>query len=175
MHPMRPDFTGWGRILGAPLLPELQADVMDDEYWSALPIALTTADVARVLRISENTALRRLTGDSPVVPGYRLTPSSWIVFRDEMRAWMGTVSNQRHDGDAEGEPVDVLAGYPDELGYQDLMELLGKTKPTVYAWLRSGVIPGYNPEGRWVVHRHELRAHLDAVRNIPRQTTGGAS
>lgn len=137
---------------------------MDDEYWATFPAALTTADVARVLRISENTVLRRLRDRK--LPGYRLT-TKWFVFRDELRAVLDTASNRRTGAP---EAVDALAGYPEELGYRDLMELLGKTKPTIYAWLDAGTLPAYRVEGRWIVYRHELRKTLDEVRNTPRLT-----
>lgn len=136
---------------------------MDDEYWATFPAALTTADVARILRISENTALRRLRDGK--LPGYQLT-KSWIVFRDELRAMLDAASNRRAEPPAS---VDALAGYPEELGYRDLMDLLGKTKPTIYAWLDAGTLPAYRVEGRWIVYRHELRKTLDAVRNTPRE------
>lgn len=136
---------------------------MDDDYWARFPEALTTADVARVLRLSESTARRRL--DDAKVPGYRLTEQSWVVFRDELRSMLEAASN-RASGPAVA--VDVLADYPDELGYRELMRLLGKSKPTIYAWLDDGTIPGHQVNGLWVAYRHELRAALDAVRNAPR-------
>jgi excisionase family DNA binding protein len=135
---------------------------MDDEYWATFPVALTTADVARILRISERTAVRRLREGR--LPGYRLT-TSWIVFRDELRALLDAASNR---STAPAAAVDALAGYPEELGYRDLMDLLGKTKPTIYAWLDAGTLPAYRVEGRWTVYRHELRQALDDVRNTPR-------
>ncbi|WP_308796294.1 helix-turn-helix domain-containing protein [Agromyces silvae] len=135
----------------------------EDAFWASLPATLTTASLARTLRINEDTTLRRLAEGR--IPGYRLTSSSWLVFRDELRAHLNACSNRlpRHTA-----APDVLAEYADVLGYRDLMLLLGKSKPTIYAWLQAGTIPGYFLDGRWLVYRHELRAALDEVRNGPR-------
>lgn len=136
----------------------------EDAFWSALPATLTTALLARTLRINEDTTLRRLSDGR--LPGYRLTSSSWLVFREEVRAHLSAASNR--DPRTITAP-DVLAEYDDVLGYRDLMQLLGKSKPTVYAWLQAGTIPGYFLDGRWLVYRHELRTALDDVRNAPRR------
>lgn len=138
----------------------------DDEFWANLPATLTTAALARTLRINEDTTLRRL-GEGRL-PGYRLTTSSWLVFRDELRAHLNASSNRLPQLTA---APDVLDDYADVLGYRDLMRLLGKSKPTIYAWLQAGTIPGYFLDGRWLVYRHELRAALDDVRNVTRGTT----
>lgn len=142
------------------LIDEVEAA---DAYWAGLPPTLTTAALGRVLRINEDTTLRRL-GEGRI-PGYRLTVSSWLIFRDELRAYLLASHNRR----PEHAPVpDVLRGCPEVLGYRELMALLGKSKPTVYAWLQAGTIPGYFLDGRWLVYRHELRIALDEVRNTPR-------
>ncbi|MCD5348430.1 helix-turn-helix domain-containing protein [Agromyces sp. S2-1-8] len=143
---------------------------MDDDYWARFPEALTTADVARILRVGEKTALRRLSDGT--VPGYRLSDRSWVIFRDELRSMLEAVSNW---GNGTPVDVDVLADYPDELGYRELMRLLGKSKPTIYAWLDDATIPGHQVNGLWVVYRHELRAALDAKRNKPRAERPAAS
>ncbi|MDR5700109.1 helix-turn-helix domain-containing protein [Agromyces aerolatus] len=102
------------------------------------------------------------------LPGYRLTISSWLVFRDELRAHLNASSNRVP---RDTSTPDVLADFDEVLGYRDLMLLLGKSKPTVYAWLQAGTIPGYFLDGRWIIYRHELRVALDAVRNGPRETS----
>lgn len=134
-----------------------------DAYWMSLPPTLTTAAIGRVLRINEDTTLRRLAEGR--IPGYRLTVSSWLIFRDELRAHLLA----SHNRNPEHAPApDVLRNCPEVLGYRELMTLLGKSKPTVYAWLQAGTIPGYFLDGRWLVYRHELRVALDEVRNTPR-------
>ena len=64
------------------------------------------------------------------------------------------------------EPVDVLADYPDELSYRDLMRLFRvKYKGTIYIWLEQGHIPGSFVGGRWIVHKWQLRERLDETSN----------
>lgn len=153
-----------GGHAGPTVLTDGHPQTSEDGFWTSLPATLTTAGLARTLRINEDTTLRRL-GDGRI-PGYRLTSSSWLVFRDELRAHLSASSNRLPRYTA---TPDVLAEYAEVLGYRDLMRLLGKSKPTVYAWLQAGTVPGYFLDGRWLVYRHELRAALDDVRNVPRE------
>lgn len=137
---------------------------MTDEYWNGLPDCLAAADVARILRIGTPAALARLRRGA--IPGYRIA-SSWIVFTGEFRTWLEATSN---GSDAPRRPrldADPLDDYPDELNYRDLMRLFGKTKQTVYVWLRNGEIPAYHVGGRWVVHKPRLRARLAEASNGP--------
>ncbi len=134
---------------------------MTDEYWTRLPECLAVADIARILRIGPPAVLARLRRGT--IPGYRIA-SSWIVFSAEFRPWLEATSNR--GGSVERRAAaDALAGYPDELNYRDLMQLFGKTKQTVYVWLRNGEIPAYHVGGRWVVHKPKLRARLTEVSN----------
>lgn len=133
---------------------------MADEYWDSYPATLTTADLAKILRVGKPAMFRRLTGG--VIPAHFVV-GSWIIFKDDVRAWLESTSNQASQTPAA--PVDVLAGYPDELSYQDLMVLFGKTKQTIYLWLRSGEIPAYNAGKRWVIHKSQLRQLLHETSN----------
>lgn len=39
------------------------------------------------------------------------------------------------------EPADILASYPDELGYRDLMTLFGERNRPSTVWLEQGHVP----------------------------------
>ena len=98
------------------------------------------------------------------IPGHRIG-DTWIIFKPEIRAWLASTSNQHRAGDVAAD-VDVLADYPDVLSYRDLMRLFGvKYKGTIYIWLEQGHIPGSFVEGRWIVHKWQLRERLDATSN----------
>lgn len=139
---------------------ETTPSMMDDEYWDLYPATLTTADLAKILRVGKPAMFRRLT--SGLIPGH-LVVGSWIIFKDEVRAWLESTSNQAPPGPPAA--VDVLAAYPDELSYQDLMVLFGKAKQTIYIWLRSGEIPAYNAGNRWIIHKTQLRQLLRETSN----------
>lgn len=51
------------------------------------------------------------------------------------------------------------------MNYRDLMTLLGKTKQTIYIWLRNGHIPAYHAAGTWIIYKNELRKLLAATAN----------
>ncbi|MGC5225134.1 helix-turn-helix domain-containing protein [Micromonospora sp. DT81.3] len=138
----------------------------EEDYWATLPDTLSPADVARILRTGVPAVRRRLRDG--MIPGHRLS-DSWIIFKSEIRAWLDSTSNQPPH--AATDPVDVLTGYGDELSYRDLMQLLGKTKQTVYIWLQQGVIPASNVGGRWIIFKAQLRRRLEESSN---QTTSPA-
>lgn len=140
---------------------ELNATMIDDDhYWDPYPHTLTVAEVQTILRVSRPTAFSRLK--SGVIPAHYLV-GSWIVFKAELRAWLESTSNQtQHDHAAE---VDVLAGYPDELTYQDLMVLFRKSKETIYRWLHTGEIPAYHVTGRWIIRKSHVRQKLEETSN----------
>ena len=127
----------------------------DDSYWATYPDTLTVADVAKILRVKKPSVFLRLKNGT--IPAHQIS-GSWIIFKAEVRAWLDSTSNQA----ATSEPaaVDVLEPYPDELSYQDLMVLFGKTKQTIYAWLHNGEIVGSNIGGRWVVLKAQLQQQL---------------
>ena len=136
------------------------ASVTDDDYWAAFPDTLTTTDLARILRVGRPAVQARLKRGT--IPGH-LIENSWIVFKAEIRAWLASTSNQAPT--TPPAPVDVLAGYPEEMSYRDLMVLFGKTKPTIYSWLLSGVIPASRSENRWFIFKAQLRPLLDRTSN----------
>lgn len=140
--------------------------VTDDDYWSSLPHVLPIRELAPALRVHRDTVLRRIQDGT--IPAHRIG-RSWIVFTTELRAWLLTRRNQPMEADFDADP---LAGWPDELTSADLIELFGKTKQTISAWLNSGEIPGYRIGGRWIVHKHELRTRLQETSNQP---AGGVS
>lgn len=134
--------------------------MMDDEYWVDYPETLTTADVAKILRVGKPAVFARL--QSGIIPAHQVV-GSWIIFKAEVRAWLDSTSNQAPDGPPA--PVDVLAAYGDEMSYRDLMVLFDKTKPTIYRWLQTGEIPAYHVGIRWIVHKTQLRQRLRETSN----------
>jgi excisionase family DNA binding protein len=134
----------------------------DDSYWEAFPDTLSTADVAKILSVGKPAVLVRLK--SGMIPGH-LVVGSWVVFKAEVRAWLESTSNQIPP--APPEPVDVLAGYADEMSYRDLMELFGKSKQTIYTWLHDGEIPAFHVGTRWIIRKSQLRQKLEETSNQP--------
>lgn len=132
----------------------------DDTYWDAFPNALSTTDLSRILSVGRPGIFTRLTNG--VIPAYRLE-RSWIIFKPEVRAWLDANSNRPQPEPAE--PVDVLARYADEMSHRDLMELFDKSKPTIYRWMESGVIPAFHVGGRWLVRKSQLRQALREASN----------
>jgi excisionase family DNA binding protein len=132
----------------------------DDAYWAPFPDTLATGDAAKILSVGRPAVLAKLKNG--VIPGH-LIVGSWIIFKAELRASIEATSNQPPTGpQAE---VDVLSGYADELTYQDLMTLLGKSKRTIYTWLNIGEIPGFHVGSRWIIHKEQLRQKLHATSN----------
>jgi len=132
---------------------------MDDDYWAQLPSPLTLQAIALIVRMSETTVLRRLQDGT--IPGHFIG-RSWIVFQGEFRSWL---ASRRNIPSSETVISDPLAGYEDQLGMAELMELFGKTKQTIRKWLVDEQIPGYQVSGRWTVHKSELRETLVASSN----------
>ncbi|WP_440711804.1 helix-turn-helix domain-containing protein [Herbiconiux sp. YIM B11900] len=132
----------------------------DDTYWDAFPNTLSTTDLSRILSVGRPGIFTRLTNG--VIPAYRLE-RSWIIFKPEVRAWLDANSNRPQPEPVV--PVDVLAGYADEMSHKDLMELFDKSKPTIYRWMELGVIPAFHVGGRWLVRKSQLRQALREVSN----------
>jgi predicted DNA-binding transcriptional regulator AlpA len=136
------------------------AFVTDDDYWAAFPDLLTSTDLARILRVGRTAVLARLKRGT--IPGHQIS-GSWIIFKAEIRAWLASTSNQAPA--TPPAPVDVLASYPEEMTYRDLMVLFGKSKPTIYGWLRTGVIPASHAANRWIIFKAQLRPLLEKTSN----------
>lgn len=126
----------------------------EEDYWAQYPDTLTTSDVAKIISIGTPAVRARLRDGT--IPGHRIG-DSWIIFKPEIRAWLNATSNSRREP---YEPGDVLAGYPDELSYRDLMRLFGKIKQTIYTWLEQGHLPGSFAAGHWVIHKWQLQERL---------------
>lgn len=135
------------------------APLMDDDYWAQLPNPLTLQAVARIVRMSETTVLRRLQDGT--IPGHFIG-RSWIIFQGEFRAWL---ESRRNTPSPQAVAIDPLADYAEQLGMADLMDLFGKTKQTIRKWLVDGQVPGYQVSGRWTVYKSELRETLIASSN----------
>ena len=132
----------------------------EEDYWAQFPDTLTTADVAKIIRTGAPAVRARLRDG--IIPGHRIA-DSWVMFKAEIRAWLAATSNRPIPPSA---PVDVLADYPDELSYRDLMRLFRvKYKGTIYIWLEQGNIPGSLVGNRWVVHKWQLRDLLEETSN----------
>lgn len=130
----------------------------EEEYWAQFPDTLTTEHVAKIIRTGVQAVRSRLRDGT--IPGHRVA-DSWIIFKAEIRAWLPSTTNRPKPI----EPVDVLAGYPDELSYRDLMTLFGKTKQTVYVWLEQGHVPGSLVAGRWTIYKWQLHELLHETSN----------
>ncbi len=61
---------------------------------------------------------------------------------------------------------ELFAGYPEHLSVQELTELLGVKKSTIYSWLQQGTIPAYRVGGSWVVLREEVKDLMRSGRNL---------
>lgn len=134
----------------------------EEDYWAQFPETLTTTDVATIIRTGVQAVRARLRRGT--IPGHRIG-DTWIIFKPEIRAWLTSTSNQHRPEDIDP-IVDVLADYPDVLSYRDLMRLFGvKYKGTIYIWLEQKHIPGSFVEGRWIVHKWQLRQTLAASSN----------
>ncbi|MEC5152618.1 helix-turn-helix domain-containing protein [Cryobacterium sp. GrIS_2_6] len=132
----------------------------DDAYWEAFPETLSTTNLAKILSVGKPAVLARLK--SGVIPGH-LIVGSWVLFKVEIRAWLESTSNQ--PSSEPPPPVDVLAGYDDEMSYRDLMLLMGKTKQTIYTWLHNGEIPAFHVANRWIIRKSQLRQKLRETSN----------
>jgi len=133
---------------------------VDDLYWAQLPRTLNTAEASTILKVGREAVLRRMK--SGEIPAHRVG-SAWIIFTVEFRAWLESRSNQPLQPSSKA--PDLLAGYAETLTYQDLMKIFRRTKQTVGLWLRTGVIPAYNLQGRWVIHRSDVLRMLDETSN----------
>lgn len=56
-----------------------------------------------------------------------------------------------------------------------MAKLLGVSRPTVYTWLRDGVIPGYKIGAAWRILRDELRDTIERGVNRQARSGGGES
>lgn len=137
--------------------------VNEEDYWAQFPDTLTAAHVAEIIRVSVPVVRSRLrTGK---IPGH-LIGGSWLMFKPEIREWLNSRSNQPREA---GEPVDVLANYPDALTVKELIAFFGKAKETLYIWLEKGVIPGARVADQWIVYKWQLNELIAATSN---QTPG---
>jgi excisionase family DNA binding protein len=132
----------------------------EDDYWDTLPVTLKSKDLERLLQIGQTTVSLWLTRGT--IPGHQIA-HSWIVFRSEVRQWLESTSTVPVP---EHEPYpDPLDDYGDTLTYQDLMVLLGKSRPAIFGWLNNGTIPAVRPGGRWRVEKQALRRLLEETSN----------
>jgi excisionase family DNA binding protein len=74
---------------------------------------------------------------------------------------------------------DLFEGLPTHLSVDQLADVLGITRPTVYRYLQRGVLPAYKLEGSWVILRDEIKdylwAHSNRSANGVEQETDGAA
>lgn len=66
----------------------------------------------------------------------------------------------------------LFEGLPTHLSVEQLADVLGVKKQTVYNWLQRGVLPGYKIESTWVILRDEIKDYLRSHRN---ETPGNGS
>lgn len=136
----------------------------DDTFWQQYNDVLTATELGQILRLKAPSVLLRLRNGT--IPAHWIE-RSWIIFTAEIRAWLPTTLNQPTRPAQSmlipkptAQPVDVLADYPDVMDYNDLIRLFGKTKPTIYRWLKAGTIPAYRDGTRWIIHKDQVRSVL---------------
>ncbi|MFC9335933.1 helix-turn-helix domain-containing protein [Arthrobacter sp. NPDC057009] len=62
--------------------------------------------------------------------------------------------------------VDALfAKYPERLTPQDLEEIFGMSRNTIYKWLQTGLIPAYRVEKTWLISREQVKDWVWENRN----------
>jgi len=143
-----------------PLTGAAFSRMAEDDYWDTLPVTLKSKDLQRLLQIGQTTVSLWLTRGT--IPGHQIA-HSWIVFRSEVREWLESTSTVPVP---EHEPYpDPLDEYGDTLNYQDLMVLLGKSRPAIFGWLSNGTIPAVRPGGRWLVEKTALRRLFEETSN----------
>ena len=69
----------------------------------------------------------------------------------------------------------LLSGYPEMLDPDDVARLLNVSRPTVYAWLRDGVIPGHKIGTTWRILRDDLRDTIERGANRQARDDRGES
>jgi len=132
----------------------------EDDYWEALPETLSSRDLQELLNMRQTTVSAWLRDGK--IPGHRIG-SSWIVFRNEVRAWLESTSTVPVP---EHEPYEhPLDKYGLFLEYKDLMVLFNKARPTIFGWLKDGTVPAMNPGGRYLIEKNALRRLLEETSN----------
>jgi len=61
---------------------------------------------------------------------------------------------------------DLFADYPEQLNVQQVSEVLGIQRSTVYKWLKEGTIPAYQVGATWVILRDEVKEAVARGRNL---------
>jgi excisionase family DNA binding protein len=59
----------------------------------------------------------------------------------------------------------LFAKYPERLTPQDLEEIFGLSRNTVYRWLQTGVVPAYQVEKTWLIARDQVKDWVWSHRN----------
>lgn len=107
--------------------------MVDEEYWASKPVVLGVADLAQITRKGEATIWSWLKHGRIISHNIA---GSWITYREVFH-------HQVTEPDVDYPlPVELLGQYPEELTVAELAELLGKTKQTVWRWLRDDQLPG---------------------------------
>ena len=137
---------------------QAEGGLNDGQDWDSFPTTLTPDHVAQMLSLTKETVVAQLKAGT--IPA-SFMGGSWIIFKAEILALVESRSGQQ----ATSEPVDVLAGYANEMTYRDLIKLFGKTKLTIYRWLQTGVIPAFHIGDHWVIHTHQVRRAIHQASN----------
>jgi excisionase family DNA binding protein len=66
----------------------------------------------------------------------------------------------------------LFAKYPERLTPQDLEEIFGLARNTVYRWLQTGVVPAYQVEKTWLIARDQVKDWVWSHRNELRAGQG---
>lgn len=133
---------------------------MDPEFWDAYPDVLSVKDLAAITRKADITMWRWL--NSGVIPAHRIG-TAWICFKSEVREWM---DDPQKEYTTVPMPDDLLAKCPANMNVAEVAALLGKTRQTVYEWLKAGVMPGRQTGVNWTVFKKELTELLRESSNV---------
>jgi hypothetical protein len=134
----------------------LECVLIDDAFWAELPEVLHTKHLTQITRRGAQTVFIWLARG--ILPGHRIA-GSWIVYKEVFQ----------HRLESPNEPytlpVELLARYGEDLSIADQALLIGRSKKTVYLWLRLGHLPARRLGPSWLIYKTPFVELLEATSN----------